>query len=244
MGKKAGFVLTMLLFASILVWGPALVVGQDLTRATVAVEVQKHFESPKAPFAFSEEIQGGSDLSPAVNAFFKDNFLYVDWLSRESKDYRESLLDSVCAFLEVQGRKISDRRPQPKKAVSLHELKTIAVRNVFPLRVNPEGKIGTLICASAAGFADYPDRQYELEAFAFQTVFNDVKKPESFILARVDDYGKLARSLKLSSNTDILLKRAQGVYWALFYQNPDFEKLLIEAYREKAAILPFEIAEK
>ncbi len=219
----------------------ALFAQQDLNREMIAVEIQKHFDSPAPPLLFSEEIEGSEDLTRRVNIFFKENFLYIDWLSRESKDHRERLVDSVCDFLEAQNLRISDRRKTPKKAITLDELKAVAVRNIYPSRITTEGKLGTSICASAVGFRDYGDRFYELEAFAFQTVFNDVKKPESFILAQIGECTKTAKSLKLSTHDETLLKRAQGVFWALFYKNPDFEKLLLDAYQEKATYLPFEI---
>ncbi len=230
-----------LLILSILAWAYAPS-GQDLTRDSVAAEIQRHFASPKPEFAFLDEVTGESDLTRLVNAFFKDNFLYVDWLSRESKDYREGLNDSVCAFLEARGQKISGVTMKPKTRVSLNELKAVAVRNIYPLRVTAEGGIGTLVCASALGYKDFPDRNVAVEAFAFQTIFNEMKNKDSFIMARIHDYKELAKSLKLSTNPDDLLKRAQGVYWGLLYQNADFEKMLIQAYREKARILPFEVS--
>jgi len=231
----------IVMLALILVFGGELA-AQEMSREAVGLEVQKHFASPKPNFAFSEEIPGEGDLARLLNAFFKDNFLYVDYLSRESKDYQEGLIESACAYLETQGQKISGFAPKPKTPVTVHELKIIAARNLFPLRVSPEGKIGTLICASALGFKDYPERNVTVEAFAFQTIFNNSKLEGSFILDKVREYAELARSMKLSINSDDVIKRAQGIYWILFYQNQDFEKLLLEAYAEKAKILPFEIA--
>jgi len=240
--KRRLFVLVCLVF-SLFVAGAALP-SQDLTKDMVAADVQRYFANPNPGFAFSQSITDAGELTALLNTFFKDNFLYVDYMSRESQDYRGTLLNSVCSFLESQGRRVSDFKVQPKKVVSMHDLKVIAVRNVFPLRLTPEGKIGTLICASAMGFKDFANRDVPVEAFAFQAIFNEIKKKESFVLAKVHEYAELARSLKLSTSPEDLVKRAQGAFWVLLYQNADFEKLLSDAYQEKAKILPFEIQAK
>ena len=218
--------------------------AQEMSREMVALEVQKYFANPTPPFAFVKEIAGEGDLTKLLNTFFNENFLYVDYLSRESKDYQEGLINSVCAFLETRGGKIRGYSPGPKTPVPIHDVKAIAVRHIFPLRTNAEGKIGTLICASALGFKDYPERNVPVEAFTFQTVFNETKKENNFVFARVHEYGELAKSLRLSNNPEDLIKRAQGIYWALFYQNPEFEKLLLDAYSKDATILPFKIVTK
>lgn len=233
----------LLVFALILIIAWRLG-AQEIQRESVASEVKRHFLSPKPNFAFSEEVPGEDDLTKQVNSFFKQNFLYVDYLSREAKDYEENLVDTVCAFLESRGWKISHFSPQPKTPISVHELKTIAVRHIFPLRLTSDGSIATLICAAAAGFKDFSERNIALEAFTFQTIFSDLKKEPSFVLSKVREYGQLAKSMKLSTNPDDLIKRAQGIYWVLFYQNKEFEALLLAAYTEKAKILPFEIIAK
>jgi hypothetical protein len=218
--------------------------GWEVSRETVASEVEKHFLNPKPNFAFTEEVAGQDDLTRQVNYFFKENFLYIDYLSRESKEYKEPLIDSVCAFLADRGWKISNFSPKPRTPLPVDDLKIVAVRHIFPLRTNAEGKIATLICASALGFKDFPGRQIEVEAFTFDAIFNEIKKEESYILTRVRELGELARKMKLSDNNDDLIKRAQGLFWILFYSDPEFEKLLLKAYEVKARFLPFEVVGK
>ena len=73
-------------------------------------------------------------------------------------------------------------------------------------------------------------------------VFNELKKKkDSFLLPRIQEYNKLAVSLKLSTNEQDLLKRAQGFMWAFFYVDKDFEKMLVDCYQLKAEFMPFEI---
>jgi len=153
-------------------------------------------------------------------------------------------LESEKAFDTVVGNIERQTVEHKFRVLAIHDVKAIAVRHIFPLRTNAEGKIGTLICASALGFKDYPERNVPVEAFTFQTVFNETKKENNFVFARVHEYGELAKSLRLSNNPEDLIKRAQGIYWALFYQNPEFEKLLLDAYSKDATILPFKIVTK
>jgi hypothetical protein len=218
--------------------------GQEITRETVASEVQEHFLNPKPSFAFTEEIPGEDALTRQVNYFFKDNFLYIDYLSRESTEYKEALVDSVCAFLESRGWEIPNLALKPKTRLAIEDLKITAVRHICPFRVSAEGKISTLICASALGFKDFSERQIEVEAFAFQSIFKDIKKDESYVLTRVRELANLAKKMKFSTNPEDLIKRAQGMFWILFYSDQEFEKLLLKDYEAMAKFLPFEVVYK
>ena len=60
-------------------------------------------------------------------------------------------------------------------------------------------------------------------------------------MPRIQEYGKFVRELKLSTDEKDLLMRAQGALWALFYNDKDFEKMLIECYQEKSEYMPFKI---
>ena len=112
---------------------------------------------------------------------------------------------------------------------------------MFPVKVTKEGKIGTRICVSGEGFIDYSERNINFEAFTFDAIFAEIKKKDSFLLARIQEYNKLAATLKLSANEKDLLERAQGFMWAMFYKDMDFEKMLIDCYQRKAEYMPFEI---
>lgn len=233
-----------LFFLCLVLISGQMLLGQEASRETVASEVQKHFLNPKPNFTFTEEVPGEEALTKQVNYFFKDNFLYIDYLSRESKEYKEALIDSVCAFLETQGWKISNLVLKRRTPLSLEDLKIIAVRHICPFRVSAEGKISTLICASALGFKDSPERKFEVEAFTFQSIFKEIKKPESYILTRVSELADLARKMKFSTNPDDLIKRVQGMFWILFYSDPKLEKLLLKEYEVMAKFLPFEVVDK
>ncbi len=145
-------------------------------------------------------------------------------------------------YLLAKGQKISGLVEKPKEKFSLHDLKATAIRFIFPSKVTKEGKIGTRICVTGEGFLDYSERNIDFEAFTFYAIFNEIKKEEaSFLMPRLQEYNKLAVRLKLSTNEQDLLKRAQGLMWALFYNDKDFEKMLIDCYQKKAEYMPFEI---
>jgi hypothetical protein len=86
------------------------------------------------------------------------------------------------------------------------------------------------------------ERNIDFEAFTFDAIFNELKeKEDSFLLPRIQEYSKVASELKLSTDEQDLLKRAQGFMWALFYKDKDFENMIIDSYQGKAKYMPFEI---
>lgn len=208
----------------------------------IKAEIEKHFEQPKGGIKFSTEIESDSSLTTLGNDFFKENKLYIDYISKQSEEYMDKILYLFELYLISKDSEISGFVEKPKQEISIHDLKATGVRFFFPTKVTEEGKIGTRICVTGEGFRDYEKREIYLEAFSFHTIFNEIlKKQDSYILPRVSEYNKLANQLKLSNNNEDLLKRAQGFMWALFYTDSDFEKILLDSYHDKEEYLPFKI---
>lgn len=208
----------------------------------IKAEIEKHFEQPKGGIKFSTEIESDSSLTTLGNDFFKENKLYIDYISKQSEEYMDKILYLFELYLISKDSEISGFVEKPKQEISIHDLKATGVRFFFPTTVTEEGKIGTRICVTGEGFRDYEKREIYLEAFSFHTIFNEIlKKQDSYILPRVSEYNKLANQLKLSNNNEDLLKRAQGFMWALFYADSDFEKILLDSYHDKEEYLPFKI---
>lgn len=214
----------------------------ELKIEDIKAEIEKHFEQPKGGIKFAAEIESSSSLATLGNDFFKKNKLYIDYISKQSKEYMEKILYLFELYLLSKGNDISGFVEKPRDEFSIHDLKATGVRFFFPVKVTEEGKIGTRICVSGEGFQDYEKRNIYLEAFSFHTIFNEIlKKKDSYILPRVEEYNKLANQLKLSNNKEDLLKRAQGFMWALFYADENFEKILMDSYHDKKEYLPFKI---
>ena len=208
----------------------------------IKAEINKHFEQPKGGIKFTAEIESGSSLATQCNDFFKENELCIDYISKQSQEYTDKILYLFELYLISRDNEISGFVEKPREEISVHDLKATGVRFFFPTKVTEEGKIGTRICVSGEGFQDYEKRDIYLEAFSFHTIFNEIlKKKDSYILPRVEENNKLANQLKLSNNNEDLLKRAQGFMWALFYADSNFEKILLDGYRDKEAYLPFKI---
>lgn len=208
----------------------------------IKAEIEKHFEQPKGGIKFSTEIESDSSLTTLGNDFFKENKLFIDYISKQSEEYMDKILYLFELYLISKDSEISGFVEKPKQEISIHDLKATGVRFFFPTKVTEEGKIGTRICVTGEGFRDYEKREIYLEAFSFHTIFNEIlKKQDSYILPRVSEYNKLANQLKLSNNNEDLLKRAQGFMWALFYADSDFEKILLDSYHDKEEYLPFKI---
>lgn len=210
----------------------------------VKAEIAKYFAQTKGEFAkITSEIRADTALAKFGNDFFKENFLYADYLTKHSENYMESITHVFGMYLLTKDQKISGFIEKPKKRFSVHDLKATAIRFIFPVIVTQEGKIGTRICVTGEGFEDYSERNIDFEAFTFDAIFTELKKKEkSFLLPRIQEYNNLMGRLKLSTNEQNLLTRAQGFMWALFYKDKDFEKMIIDCYQRKAEYMPFEIA--
>lgn len=237
--KKAVIFLSLLFF---LIYSKSYLFSSEIKVEDIRAEIDKHFEQPGGGIKFTEEIESKTPLSKLGNDFFKENFFYIDYISKQSEEYMDSITEFFGLYLIAKGQIISNFTEKPKKRFSVHELKATAVRFMFPVKVTKEGKIGTRICVTGEGFRDYSERNIDFEAFTFDAIFKEIKKEEdSFLLPRIQEYSKLAGSLKLSTDEQDLLKRAQGLMWAMFYKDKDFEKMLIDSYQKKAKYMPFEI---
>lgn len=235
-------ILMCLLFFVFLIFMLNPLFSSEFKVEEIKAEIEKHFEQPKGGIKFSTEIKSDSSLTTLGNDFFKENKLYIDYISKQSEEYMDKILYLFELYLISKDSEISGFVENPKQEISIHDLKATGVRFFFPTKVTEEGKIGTRICVTGEGFRDYEKREIYLEAFSFHTIFNEIlKKQDSYILPRVSEYNKLANQLKLSNNNEDLLKRAQGFMWALFYADSDFEKILLDSYHDKEEYLPFKI---
>jgi len=228
--------LHFVVFAAIAISFPEQIKPDD-----VMTEVEKHFNQGRVGVNFKSEIAADTPFSKMGNDFFNENFLYIDYLTKHSPEYMDSIAGLFTLYLIAHDQNVQGYIEKPKRRYTLHELKATAVRFILPIKVSPDGKIGTQICVSGEGFKDYPDRDINFEAFIFDAIFNEIKNKDGFLIGRITEYSKFAGALKLSTNQEALLKRAQGLMWALFYKDLDFEKALLERYQSKAEYLSFEV---
>lgn len=228
---------------SVLLSNGLYAVQAEITVEEVKAEIEKHLEQPAQGLVkITQKIESDTSLAELGNTFFEDNFLHVDYLTKHDENYMESIARLFGLYLLAKDQEISDFTDIPKKSFTLHDLKATAVRFFFPVKVTEDGKIGTRICVTGEGFRDYSDRNIDFEAFTFDAIFSDLKKKEeSFLLSRIQEYNKLAVALELSTDEQVLLTRAQGFMWAMFYRDKDLENMIIDCYRKKADYLPFAI---
>jgi hypothetical protein len=212
------------------------------------------------------DVESNGVLTEFCNTFLNENFLYVDYLVKDVmvsylkerdhtihepdkviSNYREYLIKNkeklypvigvFAAYLKAKGQVIEDGTPLTKEKIDLVDFKALAVRNIIPLKFSDSGKLMYKICVAGEGFVDYAERNTQVEAFAFDTIMNAFKdgslEPITERCSHIVDY------LKLSTEADTAIRRAQGVFWALLFVNQDFEKLLLDQYIEKKDYLPF-----
>jgi ribose 5-phosphate isomerase RpiB len=246
LSKREAFmkrILVSLALLSTFLGSMGIAIQADFEIEEVKAEIAKHLEKPERGFIkITNEIESDTALSKLGNEFFNENFLYIDYLTKHDESYLESITQVFGLYLISKGEKTTGFSDNTQKDFSLHDLKATAVRFMFPTKVTKEGKIGVRICVTGEGFRDYSERNINFEAFTFDAIFNEIKKEDaSFLMTRIQEYGKLARELKLSTSENDLLIRAQGALWALFYNDKDFEKMLIECYQKKSEYMPFKI---
>jgi hypothetical protein len=216
-----------------------------------------------------KEIKSEKELSDLCNQFIADNYLYLDYFiidlftaflknqnkSREdpdafkqefykyvieNKEFLFPFVEIFGLFLESKNHGLTGFDGQPKKKVfTLTQLKAIAIRNIFPYKMTKSGNPAVKICVAGEGYKDFPDRNKQLEAFSFESVMNGIEKTELYnrIQALSNDIGKL----NFSTDNEAAIKRAQGAIWWSFFQDKEFEKILLDSYNKKKGYLPFVI---
>jgi len=219
-----------------------------------------------------KEIKDGEEISGLGNQFLKNNSLHVDYYVKDimaayltnrdrsvqepelvklgyktylkkNKKQLDPVIDFFGLFVKSKGHNVNDLVLPKKKTYTLIQLKSFAVKNIYPDSMFKGGKTGVKICIAGDGFKDCPEPNKELEAFSFSTIMNSMKEENSeFDLSgKLSNCSKVVKQLKLSIDNETAIKRAQGVFWALLFQDKDLDKLLLSSYNEKKEYLPFKI---
>jgi len=205
-------------------------------------------------------------LSRLCDSFLTENFLFVDYMLKdlmvtylktrnqnikepdeitarytlfinENKEQLDPVISMFVSYIRWKGQEVTGIEASSKQEITLSELKALAVRNILPLKFTDKGQIMYKICVAGEGFIDYSARNSVLEAFTFDTVMNALKNES--LKPITDKPIQVVKKLNLSSDMDTAIKRAQGVFWALIFKDPEFQKLLMDEYQNKKAYLPF-----
>ena len=88
----------------------------------IKAEIEKHFEQPKGGIKFTAEIESDSPLAIQGNEFFKENKLYIDYISKQSLEYMDKILYLFELYLISKGSEISGFVEKPKQEISIHDL--------------------------------------------------------------------------------------------------------------------------
>lgn len=216
-----------------------------------------------------KEIKSGKEISDVGNQFIEDNYLYLDYFTKDlnssflknrdqsneepdavkqefneyvnrNKESLKPFVELFGLFLNSKGHGLTGFAVKPiKKEFTLAQMKAIAVRNIFPNRMTRSGRPAVKICVAGEGYKDYPDRNKHLEAFSFESVMNGLKKGK--LDKKIEGFMNIVGKLKFSTDNDAAIKRAQGACWWFFFHDKDFEKLLLDSYNKKKDYLPFVI---
>ena len=216
-----------------------------------------------------KEIKSGKEISDLANQFIDGNYYYIDYFIKNltssflknrdqsiedpdavGQEFKKYIVENIeilnpvvelfGLFLKSKDHGLTGFTWEPKKKVfTLFEMKAIAVRNILPFRMTGSGKPAVRICVAGEGFQDYPDRNKQLEAFTFEIVINGLKMGK--LDKKIESFMNIVGKLKLSTDNDTAIKRAQGAFWWFFFNDKEFEEILLESYNNKKNYLPFEI---
>ncbi len=213
-----------------------------------------------------EKTESTDTLSRLCDSFLSENFLLIDYMVKdlmvtylktrdqsikepdeiiaryklfmnENKEKLAPVISMFASYLRWKGQEITGIEASSKQEITLSEFKAAAVRNILPLKFSDKGQIMYKICVAGEGFIDYGARNAVLEAFTFDTVMNALKNDS--LKPITDKPIQIVKELNLSNDMDTAIKRAQGIFWALLFKDPEFQKLLMDPYQEKKAYLPF-----
>lgn len=269
--------LILAVWAAITFLDSPVILGIDLHRKELEKEIMnrlvlKHSTHQNRNLYYIDiikEIKSGKEISDLGNQFIEDNYLYLDYftkdlnssffknrdksneepdeLKQEFNEYlqknKKSLKPFIVLFrlfLKSKGHGLTGFAGEPKKKeFTFVQLKAIAVRNIFPNKMTRSGRPVVKICVAGEGHNDYPDRDKHLEAFSFESVMNGLKKGK--LDKKIKEFMNIVEKLKFSTDNDAAIKRSQGAFWWFFFNDKDFEKLLLDSYNNKKAYLPFVI---
>jgi hypothetical protein len=245
---------------------------KELEKEIINRLVLKHSTHQNRNFYYIEilnEIKSGKEISDLGNQFIEDNYLYLDYFTKdlnssffknrdqsneepdavkqEFNEYLKKNKESLKPFIELfrlflksRGHGLTGFAGEPKiKEFTFVQMKAVAVRNIFPNKMTASGRPGVKICVAGEGYNDYPDRNKHLEAFSFESVMNGLKKGK--LDKKIEGFMNIVGKLKFSTDNDTAIKRAQGAFWWFFFNDKDFEKLLLDSYKSKKDYLPFVI---
>ena len=163
----------------------------------------------------------------------------------EDEPFNALLLPLVDRHFHERGVElVGFHTPQTKKVITVDELINVAVRFFYPDGVSEKGSIRSHICAGINGLRDFAgERDLTVEAFCYETIFNELKSPQYGILEQYKELMVAVRRLQLSSEEETKITRAQGAAWALLSTNATLREMLLSAYEKKKNILPFVVKE-
>lgn len=168
---------------------------------------------------------------------------YVAAQLRDDPKFNVLLLPVLQRYLGTQGVVVQGLPAALEPdTVSLDRVLAIAARFFYPSSLEG-GRLFANICVGVNGLRDLEGgRNVPLEAFVYDAIWRDLREPKYHVAKEFrTELGRFAQ-MNLSSDPETKLIRLQGLAWAHMAQNADLRKLLLEAYSERAAYLPFQIS--
>jgi len=164
---------------------------------------------------------------------------YIERL-QNSKEFDSVMFPIVNKYLQSKNF-TSNYSDKEEKVFSKDDILKIAVRFFYPSAIF-NNKIQAHVCVGINGMDDFPQkRNLVLEGFIFQTILNNLDNSQYQIREYFENAKEIAATLKLSNDNKTILKRSQGVVWAIMYNSKGLWEAIVDSYKNKKNILPFTI---
>ncbi|MFK8044637.1 MAG: hypothetical protein AB8B72_04030 [Crocinitomicaceae bacterium] len=195
--------------------------------------------------------------------FVNENEWYIDYLKGNFSSYKkDTILLEIKDSTELQKqfisnlkkdttfnsilKKVEEKINKPKTfvsdTISLDQLMNYAVKFFLITGINENGHYLGQVCGGHNGLRFTNEtRNPHVEAFCFATIFENYDGKLYSMQAELINGIKEVIKVKLGTNIDDRLLRAQGALFLVMKNNKTLKKLLLKTYKKKREYLPFVI---
>lgn len=175
-------------------------------------------------------------LEPLIKNKKKLSKKFIEIIFRNKK-FIKSYRYLISSYLVSKGAKVKGFK-SPKREVSIlrtfNTLSKFFYIHVYKKETGYRGHI----CIGFNGIEETSlKRDISLEAFCFNTVFNNIKISAAFFR----DTSEAISDLELGSDREKAILRAQGIMYYEAFKNPGLREILKKEYQQRKSYLPFTI---
>jgi hypothetical protein len=140
----------------------------------------------------------------------------------------------------VQNFHFESKLTEAKDTFSMDQLMNCAIKFIKVIRITEEGWFAVKICNGTSGHSETESVRYEsLERFCLNAIIDGYHKEPYMLSEEVVQVTKELYRINLGINRDERLLRAQGMLYALMFNNAALKKCLLDSYQSSKNELNF-----